>query len=97
MCKCAITHKNDAFVAKIVNTPLTKISMAIFAFDERLPTSATLSAIVEDVCITKKPGYFASFCFSRSWTKPQLRYCQSSRERNTQRATRFIIVNGYTI
>ena len=34
--------KNDAFVAKIVNTRLTKICMAIFAFDERLPTSATL-------------------------------------------------------
>ena len=34
--------KNDAFVAEIVNTRLTKIFMAIFAFDERLPTSATL-------------------------------------------------------
>ena len=32
-------HKIDAFVAKIVNTRLTKIFMA---FDERLPTSATL-------------------------------------------------------
>ena len=32
---------NYAFVAKIVNTRLTKI-MAIFALAERLPTSATL-------------------------------------------------------
>ena len=35
-------RKNDAFVAKIVNTRLTKIFMAIFALNERLPTSATL-------------------------------------------------------
>ena len=40
--KFAITSKNDAFVAKIVNTRLTKIFMAIFAPDERLPSSATL-------------------------------------------------------
>ena len=38
----AITRKNDAFVAKIVNTPLTKISMALFSPDERLPSPATL-------------------------------------------------------
>ena len=37
-----ITRKNDAFVAKIVKTCLTKIFMAIFAPDERLPSSATL-------------------------------------------------------
>ena len=37
-----ITRKNDAFVAKIVNTRLTKIFMAIFSPDERLPSSATL-------------------------------------------------------
>ena len=42
MCKFAITRKNNAFVAKIVNTRLTKIFMAIFAPNERLPTSATL-------------------------------------------------------
>ena len=36
-------RKNDAFVAKIVNTRLTKIFKAIFAPDERLPSSATLS------------------------------------------------------
>ena len=42
ICKFAITRKNDAFVAKIVNTRLTKIFMANFAFDERLPTSAIL-------------------------------------------------------
>ena len=35
-------RKNDAFVAKIVNTRLTKIFMAIFAPNERLPSSATL-------------------------------------------------------
>ena len=35
-------RKNDAFVAKIVNTRLTKIFMAIFAPQERLPSSATL-------------------------------------------------------
>ena len=38
-----ITRKNDAFVAKIANTRLTGIFMAIFAFAERLPTSATLT------------------------------------------------------
>ena len=37
---------NYAFVAKIVNTRLTKVFMAIFAFDERLPTSATLMMYV---------------------------------------------------
>ena len=36
------TRKNDAFVAKIVNTHLTKNFMANFAPDERLPSSATL-------------------------------------------------------
>ena len=35
-------RKIDAFVAKIVNTRLTKIFMAISAPDERLPRSATL-------------------------------------------------------
>ena len=34
--------KKDAFDAKIVNTRLTKIFIAYFAPDERLPTSATL-------------------------------------------------------
>ena len=37
-----ITRKNNAFVAKIVNTRLTKVFMAIFALAERLPISATL-------------------------------------------------------
>ena len=37
-----ITRKNDAFVAEIVNMRLTKIFMAIFAPDDRLPSSATL-------------------------------------------------------
>ena len=37
-------RKNDAFDAKIVNTCLTKIFIAIFAPDERLPSSATLAS-----------------------------------------------------
>ena len=37
-----IARKNDAFDAEIVNTRLTKIFIAIFAPDERLPSSATL-------------------------------------------------------
>ena len=37
-----MTRKNDAFDAKIVNRRLTKIFIAIFAPDERLPSSATL-------------------------------------------------------
>ena len=36
-------RKNDAFDAEIVNTRLAKIFIAIFAPDERLPSSATLS------------------------------------------------------
>ena len=39
-----ITRKKDAFDAKIVNTRLTKTLIAIFAPDERLPSSATLPA-----------------------------------------------------
>ena len=35
-------RKNNAFDAKIVHTRLTKIFIAIFAPDERLPSSATL-------------------------------------------------------
>ena len=35
-------RKNNAFDAKIVNTHLTKIFIAIFAPDQRLPSSATL-------------------------------------------------------
>ena len=34
--------QNDTFVAKIVNMSLTNNFMAIFASDERLPSSATL-------------------------------------------------------
>ena len=34
--------QNDPFVAKIVNMRLTKIFVAIFAPDERLPSPATL-------------------------------------------------------
>ena len=39
-------RKNDAFDAKIVNTHLTKIFIAIFAPDERLPSSATLDTAI---------------------------------------------------
>ena len=35
-------RKNDAFDAKIVKLRLTKIFIAIFAPDERLPSSATM-------------------------------------------------------
>ena len=42
ICKFAISPKSDAFAAKIVKMRLTKLCMAIFALDERLPTSATL-------------------------------------------------------
>ena len=45
ICKFAITCKNDAFVAKIVNMCLAKIFIVIFAPDERLPSSATLSGL----------------------------------------------------
>ena len=48
--KFAITRKNDAFDAEIVNTHLTKVFLAIFAPDERLPRSATL--IVEYLLIS---------------------------------------------
>ena len=46
ICKFKVRRKNDAFVARIVNTRLTKIFMAIFALDERLPSSATLELFV---------------------------------------------------
>ena len=39
--------KNGAFDAKIVNTRLTKICIAIFAPDERLPSSATLLLLLD--------------------------------------------------
>ena len=42
MCKFAFTRKNNAFVAKVVNTRLTKVFMVIFALAKMLPTSATL-------------------------------------------------------
>ena len=38
-------RRNGAFVAKFLNTRLTKIFMAIFAPEERLPSSATLAHI----------------------------------------------------
>ena len=42
MRKFEITRKNDAFVAKIVITRLTKGFMAMFAPAESLPSPATL-------------------------------------------------------
>ena len=45
MCKFASMCKNKAFVAKIVNTCLTKVFMVIFALAEMLPISATLIRI----------------------------------------------------
>ena len=42
ICKFAITRENDAFVANIANTRLTKTLVAIFALAERPPTAATL-------------------------------------------------------
>ena len=47
MCKFAITRKNNAFVANIVNRRLTKVFMVIFALAEMLPTSAIL--VTKDV------------------------------------------------
>ena len=45
---------NDAFVAKIAITRLTKICVAIFALAERLPTSATLlHAVTQHLGYTK--------------------------------------------
>ena len=41
-----MTRKNDSFVAKIVNTHLTKIFMTIFAPDERLPKCQVLPPCV---------------------------------------------------
>ena len=46
-------RKNDAFVAKIVNTCLTKSFMASFALAERLPTSATL-ALRKGICSARQ-------------------------------------------
>ena len=48
MCKFVTMHKNNAFVAKIVNTRLTKIFMANFAFDKKLSTSASLAIIMRN-------------------------------------------------
>ena len=61
ICKFAIIRKNDAFVAKIVNTRLTKIVMATFAPDERLPSSATLRLIRSR--IQAVGGDWGVFCF----------------------------------
>ena len=54
ICEFAISRKNDAFVAKIENTLLTKIFMAIFAPDERLPSSATLAKYMTELYCSKQ-------------------------------------------
>ena len=46
-------RKNDAFVTKIVNSRLTKGSMAIFAPAESLPSPATLRG---DEAFVRKQG-----------------------------------------
>ena len=51
ICKFAIMRKNDAFVAKMVNTRLTKVFMTILAPDERLPTSATLNDFTSEFIV----------------------------------------------
>ena len=54
--------KNDAFDANIVNTRLMKIFIAIFAPDERLPSSSTLvlHTLLKLVTLfTQQKGYYA--------------------------------------
>ena len=60
-------RKNDAFDAKIVNTRLTKIFIAIFAPDERLPSSATLLGC------NKKNNFLTTFHQSDLGT-PEVQY-----------------------
>ena len=49
----AITHKNDASVAKIANTRLKKIFVGIFALAKRLPASATLGSGMHGLHISR--------------------------------------------
>ena len=49
-------RKNDAFDAKTVNTRLTKIFIAIFVPDVRLPSSATLATVQPKVGIANSRG-----------------------------------------
>ena len=58
-------RKNDAFVAKIANTRLTKIFKALFALAERLPTFASLClSVVHNISVLefhyKRKKYFVS-------------------------------------
>jgi len=64
ICKLAIMGKNDAFVAKIVNTCLTKTFMGIFALAERLPISATL--VIGKLVVHWEPSY------TPCWGHPRL-------------------------
>ena len=52
-CKFAIKRQFNAFVAKMTNTQLTKISRAIFVLAERMPNSATLYVSLSFVRIGK--------------------------------------------
>ena len=60
-----ITRKNDAFVAKIVNTRLTKGFMALFAPAESLPSPDTLQTeerpVLQQVDDTWALSIFAAF------------------------------------
>ena len=55
MCNFAITHKNDAFFAKIANMRRTKNFVAIFALAERLLTPATLPLITSSCGVISWP------------------------------------------
>ena len=53
ICNFAITRKNDAFFAKIANTCLTKIFVAIFVLAKRLPTFAILGSGMHGIYISR--------------------------------------------
>ena len=56
-------RKNDAFDAKIVNTRLTEIFIAIFAPNERLPSSATLdNSSVSEYKLQSYYGFLGHKC-----------------------------------
>ena len=62
--KFAIMRNNDTSVAKIVNTHMTKVFMAIFTLAERLPTSA------------KKPQKHKPLCQSMHYALIPIAKCQ---------------------
>ena len=65
-------RKNDAFDTKIVNKRLTKIFIAIFAPDERLPSSATL------VVVLKMATMMMMVVMMATWDVMKERECQTS-------------------